>query len=216
MRLILIGPPGVGKGTAAKKLSKHYGIPHISTGDMFRDMFDQDTPIAQTAKAHINRGELVPDNITNALVRERLEQPDVKKGFLFDGYPRNIVQAQALDAMLKSKQQAIDGILFIDAEVDVITHRIAGRRVCKQCGQVYHVEFKKPSVEGVCDECGGMLYQRKDDMEKTVRRRLNIYHQVTAPILKYYESRKTYHVIKGSGTINDTHTQILDVLESNT
>lgn len=216
MRIILIGPPGVGKGTAAKRLVKHYGIPHISTGDMFRDMFDQDTPIAQTAKAHINRGELVPDHITNQLVKERLDQSDVKKGFLFDGYPRNIVQAQALDKILKEKGQPIDGILFIDAEVDVITHRIAGRRVCSQCGHVYHVEFNAPKQSGICDLCGASLYQRKDDMEKTVRRRLNIYQQVTAPILSYYKQRPSYHVIDGSGNIEHTHNQILRALESNT
>jgi len=213
MRIILIGPPGVGKGTAAKRLVKHYGIRHISTGDMFRDMFDQDTPVAQSAKAHINRGELVPDNITNQLVKERLDQPDVSQGFLFDGYPRNIVQAQALDAILKLKNQSIDGILFIDAEVDVITHRIAGRRVCSQCGHVYHVEFNAPKQSGVCDLCGSSLYQRKDDMEKTVRRRLNIYQQVTAPILSFYKSRRAYHVIDGSGNIQQTYEQIIKALE---
>jgi len=216
MRIILIGPPGVGKGTAAKLLVKHYGIPHISTGDMFREMFDQDTVIAQTAKAHINRGELVPDNITNQLVKDRLRLPDVEHGFLFDGYPRNIVQAQALDTMLKEDGLSIDGILFIDAEVDVITHRIAGRRVCSQCGHVYHVEFNAPKVNGTCDLCSGTLYQRKDDMEKTVRRRLNIYQQVTAPILSYYGHRDSYHVIDGSGNIDQTYKQIIDALESNT
>lgn len=214
MRIILIGPPGVGKGTAAKRLVKNYGIPHISTGDMFRDMFDQDTPIAQSAKAHINRGELVPDNITNQLVSERLDQPDVNNGFLFDGYPRNIVQAQALDVMLQKKGLSIDGILLIDAEVDVITHRIAGRRVCSQCGHVYHVEFNAPKKTGLCDLCGESLYQRKDDMEKTVRRRLNIYQQVTAPILSYYKNRPAYHVIDGSGKIDDTYQQVIRALES--
>jgi adenylate kinase len=216
MRLILIGPPGVGKGTAAKKLVEHYGIPHISTGDMFRSMFDQQTPIAITAKNHINRGELVPDDITNQMVKERLSEDDVKKGFLFDGYPRNIMQAQALDMILKEQHVKIDGIVFIDADVEIITHRTAGRRVCKSCGQVYHVEFKPSKIEGQCDQCGGILYQRKDDMEKTVRRRLNIYNEVTAPVLKYYEHRDTYYKVDGSRSIEATYQEILNRLESKT
>lgn len=214
MRIILIGPPGVGKGTAAKKLVAHYGIPHISTGDMFRAMFDLKTPMAITAKAHIDRGELVPDDLTNALVKTRLEESDAKKGFLFDGYPRNITQAKALDALLKEQNINIDGIVFIDANVDIITHRTAGRRVCKSCSLVYHVEFKKPLTKGVCDVCGGELYQRTDDMEKTVRKRLNIYNEVTSPILSYYASRNTYHVVDGSKSIQETYQYILNALES--
>jgi adenylate kinase len=216
MRLILIGPPGVGKGTAAKKLVKHFGIPHISTGDMFRAMFDHDTPNAMTAKAHINRGELVPDDITNQLVKDRLKESDSKTGFLFDGYPRNIMQAQALDDILNEQGIKIDGIIFIDANIDIITHRTAGRRVCKSCGQVYHIEFKPSKSEGICDQCGGQLYQRKDDMEQTVRKRLNIYNAVTAPVLKYYDSRDTYHVVDGSKSIDDTYNQIIQTLESKT
>jgi adenylate kinase len=214
MRIILIGPPGVGKGTAAKNLVKHYGIPHISTGDMFRAMFDQKTPMAITAKAHIDRGELVPDDMTNQLVKTRLQESDAKKGFLFDGYPRNIMQAQALDALLKEEGIEIDGIVFIDANVDIITHRTAGRRVCASCGQVYHVEFKPPKKENICDLCGGHLYQRKDDMEQTVRKRLNIYNDVTSPILSYYKHRDTYHVVDGSQSIDETYKHILHALES--
>jgi adenylate kinase len=216
MRLILIGPPGVGKGTAAKKLVEHFGIPHISTGDMFRAMFDHPTSIAMTAKAHINRGELVPDDITNQLVKNRLNESDAKTGFLFDGYPRNIMQAQALDDILNEQGIKIDGIIFIDADIDIITHRTAGRRVCKSCGQVYHVEFKPSKTEGICDQCGGELYQRKDDMEQTVRRRLSIYNEVTAPVLKYYDSRDTYHVVDGSKSIDETYNQIIHTLESRT
>lgn len=216
MRLILIGPPGVGKGTAAKKLVKHFGIPHISTGDMFRAMFDQDTPNAMTAKAHINRGELVPDDITIELVKDRLNESDSKTGFLFDGYPRNIMQAQALDDILNEQGIKIDGIIFIDANIDIITHRTAGRRVCKSCGQVYHIAFKPPKSESICDQCGGQLYQRKDDMEQTVRKRLNIYNEVTAPVLKYYDTRDTYHVVDGSKSIDDTYNQIIQTLESKT
>lgn len=213
MKIILIGPPGVGKGTEAKRLATLYNIPHISTGDMFRAMFDEDTELGKIAKAHINRGELVPDDLTNAMVIERLEEPDAKQGFLFDGYPRNIVQAKALDDFLLKQGESMDAILYIDADIELITERIAGRRVCKSCGAVYHINYKKPKVDGVCDQCQGVLYQRKDDMEATVRRRLNIYHDVTAPIIHYYKHQQGFHAIDGSGNIEETHQKVMDVIQ---
>jgi len=170
--------------------------------------------VAVTAKAHIDRCELVPDDMTNQLVKTRLQESDAKKGFLFDGYPRNIMQAQALDALLKEEGIDIDGIVFLDANVDIITHRTAGRLVCASCGQVYHIEFKPPKKENICDLCGGHLYQRKDDMEQTVRKRLNIYNDVTSPILSYYKHRDTYHVVDGSQSIDETYKHILHALES--
>jgi adenylate kinase len=213
MKIILIGPPGVGKGTEAKRLATLYNIPHISTGDMFRAMFDEDTELAKIAKAHINRGELVPDDLTNAMVIERLQEPDAKQGFLFDGYPRNIVQAKALDDFLLKQGESMDAILYIDADIELITERIAGRRVCKSCGAVYHINYKKPKVDGVCDQCQGVLYQRKDDMEATVRRRLHIYHDVTAPIIYYYKHQEGFHAIDGSGNIEETHQRVMDVIQ---
>ncbi|MGB0202662.1 MAG: adenylate kinase [Acholeplasmataceae bacterium] len=213
MKIILIGPPGVGKGTEAKRLATLFNIPHISTGDMFRAMFDADTELGKIAKAHINRGELVPDDLTNAMVIERLEEPDAKQGFLFDGYPRNIVQAKALDDFLLKQGESMDAILYIDADIELITERIAGRRVCKSCGAVYHINYKKPKVDGVCDQCQGVLYQRKDDMEATVRRRLNIYHDVTAPIIHYYKHQQGFHAIDGSGNIEETHQKVMDVIQ---
>jgi adenylate kinase len=213
MKIILIGPPGVGKGTEAKRLATLFNIPHISTGDMFRAMFDADTELGKIAKAHINRGELVPDDLTNAMVIERLEEPDAKQGFLFDGYPRNIVQAKALDDFLLKQGESMDAILYIDADIELITERIAGRRVCKSCGAVYHINYKKPKVDGVCDQCQGVLYQRKDDMEATVRRRLNIYHDVTAPIIHYYKHQQGFHAIDGSGNIEETHQRVMDVIQ---
>lgn len=213
MKIILIGPPGVGKGTEAKRLATLYNIPHISTGDMFRAMFDADTELGKIAKAHINRGELVPDDLTNAMVIERLQEPDAKQGFLFDGYPRNIVQAKALDDFLLKQGESMDAILYIDADIELITERIAGRRVCKSCGAVYHINYKKPKVDGVCDQCQGVLYQRKDDMEATVRRRLNIYHDVTAPIIHYYKHQQGFHAIDGSGNIEETHQKVMDVIQ---
>jgi adenylate kinase len=213
MKIILIGPPGVGKGTEAKRLATLFNIPHISTGDMFRAMFDADTELGKIAKAHINRGELVPDDLTNAMVIERLQEPDAKQGFLFDGYPRNIVQAKALDDFLLKQGESMDAILYIDADIELITERIAGRRVCKSCGAVYHINYKKPKVDGVCDQCQGVLYQRKDDMEATVRRRLNIYHDVTAPIIHYYKHQQGFHAIDGSGNIEETHQKVMDVIQ---
>lgn len=212
MNIILIGPPGVGKGTEAKRLASLFHIPHISTGDMFRAMFDEDTELAKIAKAHINRGELVPDDLTNKMVKERLLEKDAQQGFLFDGYPRNIVQAKALDEFLNSNGKHMDAILYIDADVDLLSARIAGRRVCKSCGNVYHIQYKKPKVEGICDTCHGELYQRKDDMEDTVRRRLHIYHDVTAPIIDYYKDLQAFHAIDGSGNIEETHEKVMNVI----
>jgi adenylate kinase len=212
MNIILIGPPGVGKGTEAKRLASLFHIPHISTGDMFRAMFDEETELAKIAKAHINRGELVPDDLTNKMVKERLLEKDAQQGFLFDGYPRNIVQAKALDEFLNSRGEHMDAILYIDADVDLLSARIAGRRVCKSCGNVYHVQYKKPNVEGICDACHGELYQRKDDMEDTVRRRLHIYHDVTAPIIDYYKDLQAFHAIDGNGNIEETHEKVMNVI----
>jgi adenylate kinase len=212
MNIILIGPPGVGKGTEAKRLASLFRIPHISTGDMFRAMFDEETELAKIAKAHINRGELVPDDLTNKMVKERLLEKDAQQGFLFDGYPRNIVQAKALDEFLNSRGEHMDAILYIDADVDLLSARIAGRRVCKSCGNVYHVQYKKPNVEGICDACHGELYQRKDDMEDTVRRRLHIYHDVTAPIIDYYKNLQAFHAIDGNGNIEETHEKVMNVI----
>ncbi len=212
MNIILIGPPVVGKGTEAKRLASLFHIPHISTGDMFRAMFDEETELAKIAKAHINRGELVPDDLTNKMVKERLLEKDAQQGFLFDGYPRNIVQAKALDEFLNSRGEHMDAILYIDADVDLLSARIAGRRVCKSCGNVYHVQYKKPNVEGICDSCHGELYQRKDDMEDTVRRRLHIYHDVTAPIIDYYKNLQAFHAIDGNGNIEETHEKVMNVI----
>lgn len=212
MNIILIGPPGVGKGTEAKRLASLFHIPHISTGDMFRAMFDEETELAKIAKAHINRGELVPDDLTNIMVKERLLEKDAQQGFLFDGYPRNIVQAKALDEFLNSNGKHMDAILYIDADVDLLSARIAGRRVCKSCGNVYHIQYKKPKVEGICDICDGKLYQRKDDMEDTVRRRLHIYHDVTAPIIDYYKDLQAFHAIDGNGNIEETHEKVMNVI----
>ena len=212
MRIILMGPPGVGKGTEAELLVKHYDIPHISTGNIFRELYKDKTQVGKIAKEYIDRGELVPDDITNEIVRHRLLMKDCKKGFLFDGYPRNIEQAKAFDALLVEQGWKLDAVINIAAPDNVIVDRIAGRRVCSTCGAVYHITNKKPKVEGICDVDGGKLIQRADDMEETVKRRLRIYYNQTEPVIGYYKAKGSIVEIDGTQTIEYTDTTIKKVL----
>lgn len=213
MRIILMGPPGAGKGTLAESLVKHYHIPHISTGNIFRELFKDKTTIGKIAKEYIDRGELVPDDITNEIVRQRLSHADtIKKGFLFDGYPRNIEQAKAFDALLIHNEWKLDAVININVPDEIIVKRISGRRVCEVCGAVYHVENKKPKVQGVCDHDGGKLIQRVDDMEETVQRRLRVYNEQTAPVIGYYEGSGSIIHIDGTQTIEEVDAAIKKVL----
>lgn len=212
MRLIIMGPPGVGKGTESKILIKQYHIPHISTGDIFRELFSGDSEIGKIAKSYIDRGELVPDEITNEIVRQRLEKEDVLNGFLFDGYPRNLSQAEALDKVLTEKGWKIDSVIDIQADNKTLIKRISGRRVCEVCGTVYHIENKKPKVEGICDLDGGKLIQRDDDHEETVLNRIHVYQEQTRPVIGYYEKQNLCVHIDGSKDIDDTNEQIMKVL----
>ena len=207
-----MGPPGVGKGTEADLLIKHYRIPHISTGNIFRELFDTDLEIGKIAKAYINRGELVPDDITNEIVRQRLMEEDVQKGFLFDGYPRNIVQAEAFDQCLKEKGWKLDAVINIEGDEELIIKRLSGRRVCETCGAIYHVINKQSKRPGICDVCGGKLIQRTDDLEETVRRRLHIYKSQTAPVIGYYLKSGSIINVDGTRKIDDTHNDIMKVL----
>ncbi len=212
MRLIIMGPPGVGKGTASKLLIKQYQIPHISTGDIFRELFAGDSEIGKTAKSYIDRGELVPDEITNEIVRLRLDKEDVQDGFLFDGYPRNISQAEALDKIMRDKGWKIDAVIDVQADKEIIIPRITGRRVCSTCGAVYHIENNKPKVDGICDLDGGKLIQRVDDQEETIQNRIEVYQQQTKPVIGYYESQKLLVHVDGSKNIEYTNEQIMKVL----
>jgi adenylate kinase len=207
-----MGPPGVGKGTESKLLIKQYQIPHISTGDIFRELFSGDTEIGKIAKSYVDRGSLVPDNITNEIVRLRLEKADVQNGFLFDGYPRNIEQAEALDQIMVDKGWKIDAVFNVQANDDILVKRISGRRVCQTCGAVYHIENNKPKVEGICDLDGGKLIQRVDDREETIAHRIKIYQQQTKPVIGWYEDKNLLVHIDGSKDINHTNEQIMKVL----
>ncbi|WP_129840986.1 adenylate kinase [Streptomyces sp. RFCAC02] len=190
MRIVLVGPPGAGKGTQAALLAERLSIPHISTGDLFRANIRQGTELGRRVKSILNEGGLVPDEITLAMAADRMAQPDAEDGFLLDGFPRNIVQAKALDDVLGEAGQRLDAVLDLEVPEDEVVKRIAGRRTCRNdSSHTFHVEYKRPKQEGVCDVCGGELYQREDDREDTVRRRLAVYHQETEPIIDYYREQ---------------------------
>jgi adenylate kinase len=190
MRLILLGPPGVGKGTQAKILTEQFSIPQLSTGDILRENVKKATPVGLKAKSFMDKGELVPDDVIIDLIRERLKQSDCARGFILDGFPRTVGQAEALEALLKGMAIAVDGVIDIDtSDESVIITRVAGRRVCGSCGKIYHTKNMPPKKEGVCDACGGALIQRKDDNEETIRNRLKIYYQMTLPLKEFYKSR---------------------------
>lgn len=185
--IILMGPPGAGKGTLAKQLKEALNLVHISTGDMFRDAIKAQTELGKLAASYINEGHLVPDEVTIGLVKERLSQKDCEAGFLLDGFPRTLPQAEALNEIAKEISRPIEAVINLDCDNNELIRRISGRRVCKNCGAPYHIETMKPKVEGVCDLCGGPLYQRKDDNEDALKVRLGHYEEETKPLLDYYK-----------------------------
>ena len=202
MRLILVGPPGAGKGTQAVQLAAHYSIPHISTGDIFRANIKNSTELGKKAQSFTDKGELVPDSVTNEMVRDRLGQPDTKNGFLLDGFPRNTNQAQVLDQILADKNMPLDAVLELKIDNAEIVKRLSGRRACRGCGGTSHVEFEKPKVAGICDKCQGELYQREDDKEEVIARRLEIYAEQTKPIITFYNSKGLLRNISALGDVN--------------
>ncbi len=195
--IILLGPPGAGKGTLAKQLIGLYHIPHISTGDMFREAIKEGTPLGRLAASYINEGHLVPDEVTISLVRERLSQADCTNGYLLDGFPRTLPQAEALDTIGHDLGRPINVVLNISCAEEELVRRISGRRVCRKCGTPYHVETMKPKVEGVCDVCGGDLFQRKDDTKESLLVRLGHYNNETKPLENFYLSKGLLHEIDG-------------------
>ncbi|MBI2890910.1 MAG: adenylate kinase [Nitrospirae bacterium] len=213
MNLILLGPPGVGKGTQSKLISKRLAIPQISTGDLLREAVRQKTKLGLEAKLYMERGELVRDGIVVGLIERRIQDPDCTKGFVLDGFPRNVEQADALATMLRGAGRRIDTAVCIEAAEDLLVRRIAGRRVCSSCGSEFHVEFR-PSAKGkLCERCGAELVQRKDDREDVVKERLRVYRESTQPLARYYEERGLLRRVKGEGTIEEIERLIARALE---
>ncbi|MDA8157388.1 MAG: adenylate kinase [Actinomycetota bacterium] len=203
MRIVMLGAPGAGKGTQAKKLIEKYKIPQISTGDILRQSVAEGTPLGKEAKGFMDRGELVPDKVVLGLVEERLGQPDCKAGFILDGFPRNTAQAAALDGMLSKIGKPLQLAISVDVPFEDLMKRLTGRRTCRTCGQMYNVYFNAPAKEGKCDKDGGELYQRDDDKEETIRKRLQVYESQTAPLIEYYGGKGIVRRIKGTGSISD-------------
>ena len=208
--IILLGAPGAGKGTNAKRITKEFNIPHISTGDMFREAIKNHTKLGEEASSYMQKGLLVPDSITIGLVRERLSKDDCKNGFLLDGFPRNVSQAEALSEIGKDLNRPINYVIDINVPESVLKDRICGRRVCKVCGAPYHITNMKSKVDGVCDLCGGELIQRKDDNEEALKVRLSEYHKQTEPLVEYYS--KVLHTIDGTKNLDDLLVEIKDIL----
>jgi adenylate kinase len=201
MNVLLMGPPGAGKGTQAERIVEEYGIPHVSTGDMFRRAMSEQTPLGLEAKSYVDKGLLVPDEVTIGIVRDRLNEPDCENGFLLDGFPRTVSQAQALDEMLSNMEKKLDHVINIEVNRTLLLDRLTGRRICKQCGSTYHVLFNPPKVEGKCDKCDGSLYQRSDDTAEKVGTRLDEYTANTLPLIDYYKAKDVLRPINGERDI---------------
>ncbi len=212
MRLVLLGAPGAGKGTQAKILVEKYGIPQISTGDLLRAAVAAGTALGKEAKSYMDKGELVPDSVVLGMVEERLKQDDCKKGYILDGFPRNTKQAEALDKMLSPLNMSLTAALNVDVPFDDLMKRLTGRRTCKACGQMYNVYFNAPKKEGVCDKCGGELFQRDDDKEETIKKRLEVYNAQTAPLIDYYDKKGILKSVAGTGSIDDIFKKVCGAL----
>lgn len=212
LRTILLGPPGAGKGTQAVKIVEKYNIPHISTGDIFRENIKNGTDLGKRAKAYMDKGELVPDELVVEIATDRLTKDDCKNGFLLDGFPRTIFQAEKLDAFLEARGEKLDKVINIDADTEALVKRITGRRVCKECGASYHVENIPPKKEGICDLCGGELIQRADDTKETVLNRIDVYNKQTMPLVDYYQKADIIANIDGNKELDDVLADIVKAL----
>ena len=214
MNLVLMGLPGAGKGTQAERIVEEYKIPHISTGDMFRAAMKEETPLGLEAKSFMDKGELVPDEVTIGIVRERLAKDDCQKGFLLDGFPRTVAQAEALEKLLADMDRQLDYVINIEVNKDSLLERLTGRRICKDCGATYHLVFNPPAKEGVCDRCGGELYQRADDNVETVQTRLEVNIQQSQPLITFYEGKGYLRNLDGQQPIDKVFADIEELLGS--
>ena len=212
MRLVLVGPPGAGKGTQAQFIAAHFGIPKISTGDIFRANVTAGTPLGVTAKKYMDMGDLVPDEVTIEMVRERVGQPDAKAGFLLDGFPRTVPQAERLDELLAEQTLRLSVVLELVVDEDEVVRRLSGRRTCRSCNHVWHLDFDPPSTADICDICGGELYQRDDDREDTIRHRLDVYHTQTEPLVAFYAGRGMLVGIDATGPVDDVTERGIEAL----
>jgi adenylate kinase len=212
MRIVLLGAPGAGKGTQAKKLIEKYGMPQISTGDLLRAAVAAGTPLGKEAKSYMDKGELVPDSVVLGMVEERLKQDDCKKGYILDGFPRNTAQAEALDKMLSNLNMSLTAALSVDVPFEDLMKRLTGRRTCKSCGQMYNIYFKAPAKEGICDKCSGELFQRDDDKEATIKKRLEVYSLQTEPLIGYYKNKGILKSVTGTGSIDEIFRKVTETL----
>lgn len=212
MRVVLLGAPGAGKGTQAKKLIEKYSIPQISTGDLLRAAVAAGTTLGKEAKSYMDKGELVPDSVVLGMVEERLKQDDCRKGYILDGFPRNTKQAEALDKILGDLNMSLSAALSVDVPFEDLMKRLTGRRTCKACGQMYNVYFGPSKKEGFCDKCNGELFQRDDDREETIKKRLDVYSAQTAPLIDYYGKKGILKSVSGTGSIDDIFKKVTEVL----
>jgi adenylate kinase len=213
MRIVFLGPPGVGKGTQAVKLVDRYDIPHISTGDALREAVKNETQIGLKAKSFMDEGTLVPDQVVIGIIRERLRQSDCDRGFILDGFPRTVEQAAALDGIMQEMGVELDAVLSVDAPDEVIIERLSGRRTCRSCKRVYHLLYMKPKKSGVCDACGGELYQRDDDKPEAIKKRLDVYKEQTAPLIDYYGKSGKLQTIDGTKDVEGVFDEIVNRIE---
>nr|WP_286173057.1 adenylate kinase [Caproiciproducens sp. MSJ-32] len=212
VKIVLLGPPGAGKGTQAKSISNRYSIPHISTGDIFRKNISENTPLGIEAKKYIDKGQLVPDEVTINMVKDRLQEDDCKSGFLLDGFPRTVIQAEALQEFLSERDENLDTALLIEVPTEFILERMTGRRVCPSCGASYHIKYNPPIHSDKCDVCGSDIIQRKDDSEETVSERLDVYKKQTQPLIDFYKERNLLSVVDGTKAINEVFEGICALL----
>nr|WP_205611515.1 MULTISPECIES: adenylate kinase [Clostridium] len=212
VKIVLLGPPGAGKGTQAKSISNRYSIPHISTGDIFRKNISENTPLGMEARSYMDKGLLVPDEVTINMVKDRLQEEDCLSGYLLDGFPRTVAQAEALNEFLENRNEQLDTALLIDVPSEFILDRMTGRRVCTSCGASFHIKFNPPTIDGKCNLCGSDIVQRKDDTVETVKERIDVYDKQTQPLIEFYKSKNLLSMVDGTKAIDQVFEDICKLL----